>query len=130
MTTLAAIDVGSNAMRLAIGETRGAGMVDVLQTAREPVRLGRDVFSQGRLSPEIMDHALEAFHRFAGSMRDQGVEHAAAIATSAMREAENGKDLADRILDEDGDRRKRDQRYGRGPPGPPGRVEEAGHRDW
>ena len=89
-------------MRLAIGETRGAGMVDVLQTAREPVRLGRDVFSQGRLSPEIMDLALEAFHRFAGSMRDQCVEHAAAIATSAMREAENGKDLADRILAETG----------------------------
>ncbi len=102
MTTLAAIDVGSNAMRLAIGETRGAGMVDVLQTAREPVRLGRDVFSHGRLSPEIMDLALEAFHKFAAAIRDLGVEHTAAIATSAMREAENGKDLADRILDETG----------------------------
>ena len=102
MTTLAAIDVGSNAMRLAIGETREGGMVDVVETAREPVRLGQDVFSHGRLSPAIMDLALEAFHRFSTSIRDHAVEHAAAIATSAMREAENGKDLADRIQRETG----------------------------
>ena len=102
MTTLAAIDVGSNAMRLAIGETREGGMVDVVETAREPVRLGQDVFSHGRLSPEIMDLALGAFRRFSASIREHGVEHAAAIATSAMREAENGKDLADRILAETG----------------------------
>ena len=102
MTTLAAIDVGSNAMRLAIGETREGGMVEVVETAREPVRLGQDVFSHGRLSPAMIDLALEAFRRFSASIRGHGVERAAAIATSAMREAENGKDLADRILDETG----------------------------
>lgn len=102
MTTLAAIDVGSNAMRLAIGETRDDGVVEVVETAREPVRLGRDVFSNGRLSPAIMDLALQAFHRFSASICEYGVEHTAAIATSAMRESENGKDLADRILDETG----------------------------
>ena len=129
MTTLAAIDVGSNAMRLAIGETREGGMVDVVETAREPVRLGQDVFSHGRLSPAIMDLALEAFHRFSASIRDHGVEHAAAIATSAMREAENGKDLADRILAGDRNPGRCNQRHGRGAPGPPGSVEEAGYRD-
>ena len=97
MTTLAAIDVGSNAMRLAIGETREDGKVDVVQRVREPVGLGRDVFSTGRLSPEIIDRALGAFHKFSMSIQDSGVEHTAAIATSAVREAENGRALTEQI---------------------------------
>ena len=102
MTILAAIDVGSNAIRLAIGETRERGRIKVIETVREPVRLGQDVFSHGRLSPEIMDRALETFHKFSCTIQNNAVEHTAAIATSAMREAENGRELTERLQAETG----------------------------
>lgn len=102
MTTLAAIDVGSNAMRLAIGDVLANGKVNVIETAREPVRLGHDVFSTGHLSVEIIDRTVQAFHRFRESIRDRGVEHAAGIATSAVREAANGRELIERIRAETG----------------------------
>jgi exopolyphosphatase/guanosine-5'-triphosphate,3'-diphosphate pyrophosphatase len=102
LTTLAAIDVGSNAMRLAIGKTRKNGKVKVIETAREPVRLGWDAFSQGRFSPEIVDRTVEAFRRFSESIRKSGVQQTAAVATSAVREAQNGLELTHRVRQETG----------------------------
>ena len=102
MTTLAAIDVGSNAMRLAIGEVLHHGRVKVLETVRDPVRLGQDAFSQGRLSPPIIERAVEGFHTFRELIGRHHAEHTAAIATSAMREAVNSEDLLSRIRNDTG----------------------------
>ena len=102
MTILAAVDVGSNAMRLAIGKTRKNGKVKVVETAREPVRLGWDVFSTGRFSPEIMDRTVEAFHRFRESIGKSGAQQTAAVATSAVRESQNGVELTHRVREETG----------------------------
>ena len=102
MTTLAAIDVGSNAMRLAIGEALDNGKVNVVETARDPVRLGRDAFSQGRLSPCIIDRAVEGFRTFHESILRHEVKQIAAIATSAVREADNSPDLISRIREDTG----------------------------
>ncbi len=102
MTTLAAIDVGSNAMRLAIGEVLDNGRVNVVETVRDPVRLGQDAFSQGRLSPPIIERAVEGFRTFHGLIKSYQVEQTAAIATSAMREAGNSGDLLSRIRGETG----------------------------
>lgn len=89
-------------MRLAIGEPRRDGRVQVVETARQPVRLGRDVFSQGRLSREIIETAVEALREFSGVARDHGAEQTAAVATSAVREAANGRELTDRAREETG----------------------------
>ena len=97
MTTLAAIDVGSNAMRLAIGDVLANGKINVIHTAREPIRLGRDVFSSGCISAPIIDRTVQAFHRFRDSIAGGNVDHAAGVATSAVREAKNGRDLIGRI---------------------------------
>ena len=102
MTTLAAIDVGSNAMRLAIGEVLQNGRVNVIETVRDPVRLGQDAFSQGRLSPPIIERAVEGFRTFHELIRRYEAERTAAIATSAMREADNSGDLLRRIRTETG----------------------------
>ena len=102
MTTFAAIDVGSNAMRLAIGEVLDNGRVRVLETVRDPVRLGQDAFSQGRLSPPIIERAVEGFHTFHQLIRRHAAEHTAAIATSAMREAVNSEELLRRIHNDTG----------------------------
>ena len=72
LTILAAIDVGSNALRMGIGEVLANGRIDVFETARDPVRLGQDVFSEGRLSPEIIDRTVAAFHTFCESIRRTG----------------------------------------------------------
>ena len=89
-------------MRLAIGETRGDGRIEVVETARQPVRLGRDVFSQGRLSREIIEGAVEALQEFSGIARGHEAEQTAAVATSAVREAANGRELTDRVREETG----------------------------
>ena len=63
MTTLAAIDAGSNAMRLVIGRAGKKGGVEVVKNSREAVRMGKDVFARGRLSRKIMKAATASFGR-------------------------------------------------------------------
>ena len=97
MTTLAAIDAGSNAMRLIIGRAGKSGGVEVVTNSREAVRLGKDVFSGGRMSGKIMKAATKAFGRFRDAIDEWGVEHTVAVGTSALREAENRDELLDQI---------------------------------
>jgi exopolyphosphatase/guanosine-5'-triphosphate,3'-diphosphate pyrophosphatase len=91
---IAAIDVGSNAIRLAIATVDPAGHYQIIHTAREPVRLGHDVFSIGRISDSTRRAALEAFRRFREQLSKYSVTRFKAVATSALREAENGEAFA------------------------------------
>ena len=97
MTTLAAIDAGSNALRLVIGRVGEGGSIEVVENRREAVRLGKDVFADGALSRGMIGQAAASFRRFRQSMDRWGVQHFAAVATSAVREAENRGALLDRI---------------------------------
>ena len=97
MTTLAAIDAGSNAMRLVIGRPGRNGGVEVVKNSREAVRLGKDVFAGGRMSSKLMKAATQAFRRFQDSIDEWGVKHTVAVGTSALREAENRDELLDRV---------------------------------
>ena len=96
MTTLAAIDIGSNALRLAVGRLHGAG-IDIVHTDRNPIRLGEDVFTEGRLSRMTVKRTTAAVKEFSKAANSHGAMHIAAVATSAVREAANGSALADRI---------------------------------
>lgn len=86
-TTIAAIDVGSNAIRLVIGELDRYGDIKILKKVREPVRLGQDVFATGQISPKAREKAIGAFRKFQKLMQDHGVTRAKAVATSAVRES-------------------------------------------
>lgn len=97
MQILAAIDVGSNAMRLVIGRLSFEDKLETLENLRLPVRLGRDAFSLKQIQEKTAQLALDAFIRFRKVMEDYGVETIRAVATSAMREAANGYILIDRI---------------------------------
>ena len=97
MQRIAAIDAGSNALRMTIANVNQAGQVEPIQSLRLPVRLGRDVFATGTLQEDTMRHAAEAFQQFARAARDLEVGQLRAIATSAMREAANRDILLDRI---------------------------------
>lgn len=97
MPTIAAIDVGTNAMRLAIGRVNEDQRVELLENIREPVRLGKDVFAQGVISEETTERAIEAFQKFRKLIDKYRVEHVKAVATSATREALNSDIFIDRI---------------------------------
>ncbi len=97
-----AIDVGSNAMRLGIAARDADGAPRLIQRYREPVRLGHDAFTTGLLSRQTMDEAVEAFRQFRRILDQHHVEKYRATATSAMRDAANGRELIVRIFDETG----------------------------
>src|ERR1051325_2125964 len=98
MMRIAAIDVGSNAMRMGIGEVDGSGGVNVIENIRLPVRLGQDVFSQGYLEEKTIQQTEEAFLHFRHVADGFNVARLRAVATSAAREAANNDLLVDRIF--------------------------------
>lgn len=89
MQSIAAIDIGSNAIRLVIGELDEHGDIRVVKKVREPVRLGEDVFANGTLSEKTIEKALAAFSKFKDLLKTHDVLHTKAVATSALREAKN-----------------------------------------
>lgn len=98
MQTIAAIDIGSNAIRLLIGAVNYEGKLQTIETLRLPVRLGQDVFSdKQQISEYTTQLAVDAFLRFRKLIDDHRVEKIRAVATSAMREAKNSDLLCDRI---------------------------------
>ena len=96
-TTLAAIDIGSNAIRLSIGRIENDRKVTVLDNFRDPVRLGRDVFTERVISEETMDAAIETFKRFREIIDRNNATFTRAVATSALREAMNRDSFTDNI---------------------------------
>lgn len=102
MPTLAAIDVGSNAIRLAIAEVDGNQQIVSVNLLRESVRLGQDVFTSQLISEESIDRAVEAFKKFREAIDQAGVRWTRAVATSATREALNRELFIDRIAQASG----------------------------
>ncbi|MBK8978566.1 MAG: Ppx/GppA family phosphatase [Planctomycetes bacterium] len=92
------VDMGSNAIRLQIVElVTATGEVRTLESHRAPVRLGRDVFMTGFVPPDVIDAAVDSLARFRESCTRLGVVQIEAIATSAMREAQNRNEVLERI---------------------------------
>ena len=102
MVKVAAIDVGSNAIRMTVGEVNDTWKVKAIENIRIPVRLGQDVFTGGVLEETSMQRTEAAFLRFQHVAEDSGVYRLRAVATSAMREAGNGILLTERILSSSG----------------------------
>jgi len=102
MQNIAAIDVGSNAMRMVVGRIVYDGKVEAVENLRLPVRLGQDAFTTGIISEETSQQTVEAFQRFRKIADKHKVDKIRAIATSAMREALNGNLLLDRITRQTG----------------------------
>ncbi len=98
----AAIDIGSNAMRLRIGGLTAEGRLDVIAQHREAVRLGHDAFTQGRLAKATVERSVLAFAAFRRLVDAHGVGTLRAVGTSALRDAANSAELIDRIAAETG----------------------------
>ena len=93
----AAIDIGSNAMRLLIAnivEQEGKEpQFNKSSLVRVPIRLGQDAFTVGEISKENIERMCDAMKAFNLLMKVHKVERYMAFATSAMREAYNGKEV-------------------------------------
>jgi exopolyphosphatase / guanosine-5'-triphosphate,3'-diphosphate pyrophosphatase len=89
MPTIAAIDVGSNAIRLSIANVNSDGGYQTVYSVREPIRLGQDVFTKGIISAHTIARMLESFNTFKQKLEEHGVTHVKAVGTSALREATN-----------------------------------------
>jgi exopolyphosphatase/guanosine-5'-triphosphate,3'-diphosphate pyrophosphatase len=87
---LAAIDIGSNSIRLVVAEALEGGDYRVLAEGRETTRLGRSVAREGRLDDESIAASLNALRQFQSVAARHTVQVIRAVATSAIREAENG----------------------------------------
>ena len=100
-TRLAAIDVGSNAVRLVIGRIHTADNGRFLKreaSYRIPLRLGDDVFQDGVIPPVKAEQLVQVFQGFHHLLAFFGPHATRACATSAMREAVNGSTIATEIL--------------------------------
>lgn len=98
MVNISAIDVGSNAMRMVVGEVDETWQVNTIENTRLPVRLGQDVFSKGYLEEKTIQQTEEAFLRFKHMAESFSIHHLRAVATSAAREARNSDLLVDRVF--------------------------------
>jgi exopolyphosphatase/guanosine-5'-triphosphate,3'-diphosphate pyrophosphatase len=93
---LAAIDLGSNSFHAVVVELSAAGQLEVIDREKDRVRLGAGSLVSGRLSGEAMRRGLEVLRRYRRIAENHGVEKILAVATAAIREAENGEEFLDR----------------------------------
>lgn len=94
---LAAIDIGSNSIRLVVAEAQAGGRYRILDEERESTRLGRSLAAHGNLDEQSILDSLAALRRFKSIVAGFGVESLRAIATCAVREATNGAEFCERI---------------------------------
>jgi exopolyphosphatase / guanosine-5'-triphosphate,3'-diphosphate pyrophosphatase len=99
---LAAIDIGSNSVRLIVAEPLRGGTYRILDEERESTRLGRTLSSTGKLDPEAVELSLAALRRFKQIAAGYQVAELRTIATCAVREALNGPEFCRRVKDEVG----------------------------
>ena len=88
MPTFAAVDIGSNSVRLKISRLQGRRLEEILED-RAVTRLGESVFRQGFLSPEAMADTVKVLRRFHREAQKVGADTVRVVATSATRDARN-----------------------------------------
>jgi exopolyphosphatase / guanosine-5'-triphosphate,3'-diphosphate pyrophosphatase len=94
--TFAAIDMGSNGVRLFIGRVFRGG-IQVLRDRRVPIRLGEEAFRHRRISPTLTNRLVQCFREFREETQAHGALHLRAVATSALRDARNGNEVVAQI---------------------------------
>lgn len=103
---IAAIDIGSNAARLLIVDVivnkQRVAEFNKVNFVRLPLRLGFDVFENGKISPFKEEHIVIAMRVFQNLLAFYNIKHLKACATSAMREAQNGDEVVKTVERETG----------------------------
>lgn len=101
MPLFAAIDVGSNTIRLLIGKIEDNRIIDVYSD-RKITRLGNNVEQTGILQDENIEASIKVLEEFSYLIAKYGVKYVKAVATSALREASNSDFFIRRVFDDTG----------------------------
>jgi len=99
VTRVAAIDCGTNSIRLLVADVPPEGPAVDLLRRMEVVRLGQGVDATGRLAPEAIERTRVVLAEYTRQARDLGVEDVRMVATSATRDAANRADFEAMVLD-------------------------------
>ncbi len=94
MPVFAAVDIGSNSVRLSIAELRRGRLIPLHQD-RVVTRLGEGVFRDGNLDPQAMARSLKVLRRFHRAVQSYAVERTRVVATSALRDSINAHVFAE-----------------------------------
>lgn len=96
--TIATIDIGSSAIRMVIAEVGAKTEVRQLENLHKPVQLGKDVFTEGRISNSTIRDCISILKNFKDVLDSYGVKHLHVVATSAVREAANRDIFIDQVF--------------------------------
>jgi exopolyphosphatase/guanosine-5'-triphosphate,3'-diphosphate pyrophosphatase len=92
----AVVDIGSNSGRMIVFRLREGEHLDVIEDARAPLRLARDLRDSDRLGPDAIERTLQALRDFLAVSQGAGATRMIAVATSAVRDAADGPELVER----------------------------------
>ena len=98
----AAIDIGSNSIKMTIARADGGGGIEQIAWASEAALLGQGLELTGQLDPARIDAAVDVLKRFAMQAHEAGAGDIVAVATEAVRVAANGREFLDRVSAETG----------------------------
>lgn len=96
---LAAIDIGSNSIKLAVVEASASDSFTIVAREKETVRLGQETLRNKMLAPEAIERAAVAIGRLKSIGETRGARKTLAVATASVREAENAADFV-RLVEE------------------------------
>src|SRR5262245_4953865 len=102
MIRLAAIDIGTNSVHMIVVRVRPDMSFEVIDREKEMVRLGAGGLDGKKLTPEAMHAALQVLSKFRRLAESHRVDELVAVATSAVREAENGGEFLHTITQQTG----------------------------
>lgn len=97
VTTIAAIDVGSNSIRMTLAQVESTGIFESIGQYNKSVRLGQDTFCTDRISNDSMRTSVAIFRDYKKILEKYKVQNVRCVATSAVREAINADVFQDRI---------------------------------
>lgn len=97
LKTVAAIDIGSNSIRMEIADVTADGEIVVIEKLQRATRLGQDTFRRGRLTGPAMRAAINVLRDYRRILEAYHIQRVRAVATSAVREATNADTFLDRI---------------------------------
>ena len=102
MQRIAIIDIGSNSARLVISHIYKSGSYNMVFNQKEMLRLAQKTESDGLLSKEAFDSTLQVMQSFAYMCRQYKTDKIIAVATAAIRNAQNGSRLAAEVFEKTG----------------------------
>ena len=94
---IAILDFGTNTFNLLIAETPDNKALEIIHTAKQPVKLGKGGITRRTITQDAFSRGMEAIEKHYETIKTFGIEKVYAFATSAIRDAENGKDFVNAV---------------------------------